>query len=153
MGIASLTVAVLEATWRLSLLAVPAIYLAMLLYVPLRDDGTVVERLATSQRGLVLQYGQVLVAGLIGGGAVRVLVGGGIGTAAGAVVAAAAGVVAVVQEEPRPPRKMHLDTWRGWPALSWLAVPVLAAAALVTGDVVVRSAVALIFYSTIFWEL
>ncbi len=150
---ATAAVAVLEAAWDLSLIAVPPLYIAALGYGLLRLDGTAVERVVASQRDLVLQYGLMVVAGLVAGGVAAVLVAGRAGTWLGTGIAGLSAVVAAAREDPVEPRDIDLGAWRDRLALAWLAVPAVALAGLVTGDLVVRSVAALVFYSTIFWEL
>lgn len=141
---------VLQAAWELSTLVVPALYLAALGYTVWTPDGTVVERVVTSQRGLVLQYGPAVTAGIILGGAATVLAGS---VVPGLTIIVGVTLYTVWREAPRKPERIRLETWQGRLRLPWVAVPVLAAGAVLTGDVLLRSVVAVIFYSTIFWEL
>lgn len=149
MTIADGATALLEATWRLSADLVPAILLAFLLLVP-RMDGDLPGRIIASQRDATLRYGLHLTAGLLGGGAVTLLVPGPAGLGIATAVVAAMAALAYRTEDTVAAAEIG-DDWRARIALAWLALPVLAAAALATQDPVLKRATALVLYGTIFW--
>lgn len=151
MTLAGATVAVLEATWLLSARLVPLVFLAFLLIVP-RMDGSLAARLVASQRDATLRYGLHLTAGLLAGGVVTLLVPGTIGTAAAAGLVAAAGLYAHRERGVTAAAELGAG-WNRRVTLLWLAVPLLAAAALLTQDAVLTRAAALVFYGTIFWVI
>lgn len=151
MTLAAGAVTLLEAAWLLSARLVPAVFLAFLLLVP-RMDGPLPARIVASQRDATLRYGLHLTAGVLAGGAVTLLVPGTGGTAAAAAIVAAAGSYAYRLYGGIDAAELGTG-WNRRVSLVWLAVPLLAAAALVSQDPVLTRAAALVFYGTIFWVI
>lgn len=146
-----IAVAVLDATWQFSVHLVPVILLALAGIAAWATDDLVAAAVR-SQQVLTVRYGLALVAGLVAGGVVSAAAPGIGGLAAGAVIVAVAGWWAVERHgtdvDPLP-----LEGWRDRARLAWLALPVLAVAALASGDLLLKHVVAVLFYSTIFWEI
>lgn len=151
MALAGATVTLLDAAWTLSAQLVPLVFLAFLLLVP-RMDGSFAARIVASQRDATLRYGLHLTAGFLAGGAVTLLVSGPAGLAAAAALVAAAGMYAYWLHGDIAAADLGAG-WNRRVALLWLAVPILAAAALLTQDPVLTRVAALVFYGTIFWVI
>ncbi len=147
-----LTVQLLDAAWQLALLVIPLLYLGFLGYGLARNDISIAT-VITSQRSYTLHVGVYTVAGLLAGG-VPVLT---LGSPAGVLIGGAAVFAATVyrvSDSPVPePTPLDLDAWPDRVKLPWLAVPLLAAAAVATGNTLVQSVTALVFLSAVFWEV
>lgn len=146
-----LLIELVSAAWQLSLVVIPVLYLVFLGHSLGRERSLAAA--VHSQRGYTRHYGVHVAAGLLAGGASLMAIGGGAGAVLGGAVALAAWLYSYLERDV--PERQEVDTasWRGRLALSWLLVPLLAAAALATMAPLLQSLVALVFLTTVFWEV
>lgn len=154
---------IVEHSWELSVAVLPVLFAVFgLLAVAggatsmLRNSGTdltsFMSLLVASQRDLVTQYGVHLVAGLVLGGTVNAflvfesLLPGALVTL---VVLAYAHRVLPVPEAEMDLSSLQSYVYTG----TWLVMPLVALAALVSMSLLLQSVVALVFYTAVFWRI
>lgn len=143
----------LDASWKISIEALPYIQLGFLGYAVYAYRGEdLLEAAVESQSLYPLFYGPWLIAGFLAGSIPFLLLGGGAGLAAGGMTAVGACTYRFFRDgTPRESGK----GFEGWNALRllWLSVPLISAASLIHHGVLLKSVVGVIFYSTVFWEV
>ncbi|MDY6770178.1 MAG: hypothetical protein SVU88_04360 [Candidatus Nanohaloarchaea archaeon] len=150
----ALVLTVIEGAWQLALVVVPLLYLGFLGYAFGRDgEGGAVTTVIRSQRTYTLHYGVPVVGGLLAGGAALAALGGITGYVVGGAAVLAACLHAYMERGLPAPTTVALDDWRGHLQLAWIGVPVLAAAALLTGNLLLQHLTGIAFLSTVFWEV
>lgn len=149
-----LVLQLIEASWQLSLAFLPLLYLGFLGdAVGHEDTGSFWETIIWGQRSYTLGYGVYTVAGLLLGALPLLALEGNTGLLAGGLVAGAATVYGYMKTDLSGPRELDLGIWNDRLRLPWLLVPLLSVAALATGDLLLKSLVALVFLSAVFWEV
>lgn len=152
MPLIDLILQVVEATWALSVTVAPAIFLVFfILYLSRRGKApSYLSVIISSQRDSVLAYSMLLVPALVMGGAVNAFTGGLLPGVIVATLVAGYGVSTRPFPDPEP---LDLHRISEYVHLVWVVVPVLSVAALVFGNLLLKSVLAVVFYAVIFWEL
>ncbi|MDY6774110.1 MAG: hypothetical protein SVS85_02820 [Candidatus Nanohaloarchaea archaeon] len=149
-----LVLELVEASWKLSVEFLPLLYLGFLGYALAEDqENSLLATAVRSQESYTLHYGLYIVAGLVVGGLSVSVLGGMEGLLSGGAVALTACIYGYMKEGVPEMEELELESWTEGIELLWLIVPLLAVAGLVTGDPLVKSVVALAFYSAVFWEV
>ncbi|MCJ7478695.1 MAG: hypothetical protein MUP63_00770 [Candidatus Nanohaloarchaeota archaeon QJJ-7] len=150
----SVVMALLESTWSLTIEFIPLLYLGFLGYALALDrERGILEDSIRSQRDYTLYYGLYILAGLVFGGVVVMYVEGLPGMVTGGFVALSACIYSYFEKGEPDKRGLELEGLKGAISVLWLAAPVLAVAGIVSGNSLMKSLVALIFLSAIFWEV
>lgn len=148
-----LVVTFVEHVWDVSVVFVPALFiLFFVFYMTQREVPSFPSLAISSQRDMALHYSTYVLTGAVVGGIVAMLLPGS-GVMLGALVAVLPVLYGLLREELPEPTVLQLDGVMDAVHLVWVGVPVLAAAAIVSGQILLQSVVALVFYATIFWEL
>ncbi len=146
-----LIVVLVEQIWDLSVLVIPFLFIGFfLLYLVQRNVDSFASLAISSQRDMALHYSGYVLIGIALGGVVQILASN---SYMGAFAAAVPIVYGVLQQDLPDPTILQPATITDYAHFTWIAVPFLAVLAIVAGNILLQSVVALIFYSTIFWEL
>lgn len=152
--IPGLVLQVVDASWQLSIEFLPFLYLGFLGdALGNKNTGNFWETVIWGQRAYTLHYGVYTVAGLLLGALSLIALGGTAGLISGGVVAGTTTVYGYRKKGIPERVSLDLSTWKGRLTVPWLLVPVLSVAALATGDALLKSLVALVFLSAVFWEV
>jgi len=146
-------VTAVEHIWAVSVAAVPAIFLAFfIIYLTQRDVPSFPSLAISSQRDMALHHSTYVLTGVVTGGLLNMMLPG-IGVMLGAAVAMGPVFYGLVRKDLPPPTTLELSTISEAVHLVWIAVPLLAVTAIAANQIFLQSVVALVFYTTIFWEL
>ncbi|MFB6265635.1 MAG: hypothetical protein ABEI07_00960 [Candidatus Nanohaloarchaea archaeon] len=140
-----------DAAWKLSIQVLPFFYLGFLAYALYRGGG-LVEEAVESQYVQPLHFGPYLLAGILAGSVFVLAAEGIVPVILGGLTALSACVYGYKRKGEPGLRGTGFEGLELLKA-AWLIVPVLSAGAIVLQSVLLKSLVAVVFYSTVFWEV
>lgn len=168
-SLVSIIVSVVEHTWDLSIVVMPALFITLFAYYLIQQDEQtdVVAAFTAGQRDVILAYSPYLIGGFVLGGAVNYLLGG--ATVPGAVaVAGALGYAMLHQDVPEPIKSQDVSAYLHhafWALVLTGSITVIVLLAGTTFMVITTSTglswgieltqhvLAVVFYAVVFWEL